>query len=75
MDDSADTIIPIRWSLYNLVIWQISNFSQGNQSNMVASLVAKNLPIKSQIDSNNASRNQHNSNLGYGSAAVMGGLN
>jgi hypothetical protein len=42
---------------------------------MVASLVTKNLPIKSQIDSNTASRNQHNTNLGYGSATVMGGLN
>ena len=41
----------------------------------MASLVAKNLPIKSQIDNNSASRNQHNSNLGYGAAAAMGGLN
>jgi hypothetical protein len=42
----------------------------------VANLVAKNLPIKSQIDNNSASRNQHNSNLGYGAgAAAMGGLN
>jgi len=32
---------------------------------VVANIVSKNLPIKSQVDSNQASRNLHNSALGY----------
>ena len=36
-----------------------------NQSSVVANIVAKNLPIKSQVDSNQASRNHHNTALGY----------